>query len=557
MEFHGSDVIAGCLKRVGITHVFGLVGIPVTPIAFALQDIGVRFIATRHENAAGYAACGQSYMTNCKLPGICLVTGGPGLINALSGLAHATVNRIPLITLAGAPAAAEMNKGCFQDLDACNLMDPLRSQVVKKVFKFTTLQSICEVLNQAIILSLRPPQGGVLITIPANLITTPVAVPTALERGIAIPSRLRPALTVDDRDMILTAIKAAKAPLVVIGKGVHIAEAGSEAKKFIDLCQLPFLTTPMGRGAVSDDSPYCVSAARSKALRSADCVLCLGARLNWMLHFGDPPRWSSNAKFFVIDVVKTSSSDPNKIYILADLKDALSRLNVGWKEGNYSLSQEAKTGNKKLFDSARNRNYRQCWVSQRGMLTYAGAFTAIAKAMEKNKALAYSIVVAEGSKTLDISRSMLPVPVKRLDCGTWGTMGIGVPYSLAASLTHMTYPILAVIGDSAIGFALAELETLVRYKCKNVIIIVLNNGGIYNGEVNPHYPPLPTELSHTTKYHEVMIGLGGQGTEARNMAQLEMALSSITHNCGPLLIHVWIDPKDPEGGTSSGYHPKR
>lgn len=297
-------------------------------------------------------------------------------------------------------------------------------------------------------------------------------------------------------------IKTAKAPLVVIGKGAAYAKAELEIRELVDRSRLPFLPTPMGKGVVADSHPLNTASARSTALKEADVVLLLGARLNWILHFGDPPKWNPSAVFIQVDISAAEiglNRGSASLSVIGDLRLVVPQLirALGSWFFNPTVSLYAQH-----LTIAKSKNSRL--ASEKASvdtlpMTYARAFSTIERTLQRLSPVESGgiVYVSEGANTMDISRSIFPVshPRLRLDAGTHATMGIGLGYAIAAHAAYNSYPaeatsgpagrkkIVALEGDSAFGFSAMEVETMARYEM-DILIFVMNNSGVYHGDSN-------------------------------------------------------------------------
>ena len=266
----GAVLIARAFHELGVKVIFGLVGIPVVQIAEEAIALGIRFIAFRNEQAASYAATAYGYLTG--KPGVCLVVGGPGVLHAMAGIGNSFANAFPTLFLGGSSETHLVTKGAFQEMDAIALLTPHVKIAVR-----TGLDSIPQSITNAYKTSWYGRGGPTFIDLPADVIqgkgeeTTAYVVPAPPRSG-ADPAKI---------NVIANLLKSANAPLVIVGKGAAYAQAENTIRRLIHQTKIPFLPTPMGKGVLPDSHPSNASTARSTALKEADVVLILGARLNW------------------------------------------------------------------------------------------------------------------------------------------------------------------------------------------------------------------------------------------------------------------------------------
>lgn len=225
-------------------------------------------------------------------------------------------------------------------------------------------------------------------------------------------------------EQAVSLLMKAERPLVIVGKGSAYARAENEIRELISNTNLPFLATPMGKGVVPDNSPNSIAPARSLALLKADVVLLLGARLNWMLHFGRLPRYSPDVKVIQVDsyAEELNNSVKSAVAIQSDIKPAVIGIVNGLKKNNFRFDKSRSWWtdlNKKCED---NRKSVQATVGDTSPpLNYYTVFYHLQELLPEN-----CLIVSEGANTMDIGRTMLPnnLPRHRLDAGTFGTMGV-------------------------------------------------------------------------------------------------------------------------------------
>uniref|UniRef100_A0A2K6FMZ7 2-hydroxyacyl-CoA lyase n=1 Tax=Propithecus coquereli TaxID=379532 RepID=A0A2K6FMZ7_PROCO len=454
-QVSGAKVIAQALKTQGVEYMFGIVGIPVTEIAVAAQELGIRYIGMRNEQA----------------PGVCLVVSGPGLIHALGGMANANMN-------------------CWYT-ECC--MSP-----------------------------------------PVSMAETPAVC------------------------MAASVIRNAKQPLLIIGKGAAYAHAEENIRKLVEQCKLPFLPTPMGKGVVPDNHPNCVGAARSRALQFADVIVLLGARLNWILHFGLPPRYRPDVKFIQVDICAEELGNNVRpaVTLLGDINAVTKQLLEEFDKIPWQYPPESKWWKTLREKMKSNEAASKELASQKSLpMNYYTVFYHVQEQLPRD-----CFIVSEGANTMDIGRTVLQnyLPRHRLDAGTFGTMGVGLGFAVAAAvLAKDRSPgqrVICVEGDSAFGFSGMEVETICRYNLP-IILLVVNNNGIYQGFDTDTWKEMlksqdatiaapPVCLLPNSRYEQVMTAFGGKGYFVQTPEELQKSLrQTLADTTKPSLINIMIEPQ--------------
>ncbi|KAM6450161.1 2-hydroxyacyl-CoA lyase 1 isoform 5-T5 [Liasis olivaceus] len=473
----GAQLIAEALKTQNIEYMFGIVGVPVTEVAIAAQANGIKYIGMRNEQAASYAASAVGYLT--ARPGVCLVVSGPGLVNALAGMANANVNCWPLVVIGGSSDRNQETMGAFQEfpqVEACRLYS-------KFSVRPSSLEAIPAVIEKAVRTSIYGRPGACYIDIPGDFVNMTVNKSSVkyIDCCPAPPISMAEEMTISKAVSFLL---HSKKPLLIIGKGAAYSRAENSIRKLVDQCGLPFLPTPMGKGVVPDNHPYCVAAARSRALQYADVIVLLGARLNWILHYGLPPRFQPDVKVIQVDICAEELGNNVKpaAALLGDIKavteQLLDQLNKKlWKypsDTDWWRNLRAKMQSNEAASKALS-------LQKQLPMNYYTVFQHVRDLLPKD-----CILISEGANTMDIGRTMLPnyLPRHRLDAGTFGTMGVGLGFAIAAATVTKTHNpeqrVVCIEGDSAFGFSGMEVETICRHNLP-IIIIIINNNGIYNG----------------------------------------------------------------------------
>src|SRR5579859_1902394 len=294
-EVDGATLIARSLKRQGINHLFGVVGFLITTIAAAAQKEGVAYLGMRNEQSAAYAAGAYGYLTG--RPGACIVVTGPGVVHGLAGLADAQQNCWPMILIGGASETYRGGMGAFQEERQVLIASPF----CKFAHAIESVRRIPYYVEMAVRNAIYGRPGACYLDMPDDIITGKCEESDAVEVA-KCPDPPRMVAPQENIEAALNLLERAERPLVLVGKGMAWSRAEDEVRSFIERTQLPFLRSPMGKGVMPDDHPLSVAAARTLALQSADVVFLMGARFNWIFHFGLPPRFAKDVKVVQLDI---------------------------------------------------------------------------------------------------------------------------------------------------------------------------------------------------------------------------------------------------------------
>ena len=533
----GATLMAQSLKAQGVDYMFGIVGFPVPGIAAAAQKVGITFIGMRNEQSASYAAQAASYLTGRTQA--CLVVSGPGVIHAFAGLANARENCWPMLLIGGASPTYQNGMGAFQEERQTELAAPY----CKYAHEIDRVERIPYYVEQAVRTSLSGRPGPVYLNFPDDVIRAEAEADKVPEAAPFSPPT-RPLADPNNVERALDALESAENPLVIVGKGMAWARAEDAVRHFIERTQLPFLASPMGKGVMPDDHPLSVGAARSTALKEADVVFLMGARLNWIMHFGLPPRFKPGVRIVQLDIEQEEigRNVPAEVALVGDGKAVMGQLNQGL--GNRQWFYPADTAWRGILKEKAQANadaVRPMIEDDSSPMNYYRAYRDIVEWLPQD-----AIIIGEGANTMDIGRTQMPnhAPRHRLDAGTYGTMGIGLGFAVAAAVTRPDQPIVSVQGDSAFGFSGMEMETMIRYGLP-VKLIVLNNGGIGGGvgplEEGQTVPP--GVLTYGARYEGMLEALGGKGFYVEDPADLRSALDEAMAFDGPALVNVPLNPK--------------
>jgi len=542
----GFHLVVDALKANDVDTIYGIVGIPITDLARVAQASGIRYIGFRQEASAGNAAAAAGFLT--RRPGVCLTTSGPGFLNGLPALANATTNCFPMIQISGSSdrAIVDLQRGDYQDLDQLNAARPF----AKAAYRIGRIEDIGRGVARAIRTAVSGRPGGVYLDIPGEILgqaMDAVAAADTVWRVIDPAPRQLPAPEAVER--ALGVLAQARRPLIVLGKGAAYAQADNMIRAFVEATGIPFLPMSMAKGLLPDSHPQSAAAARSLAIARADAVLLVGARLNWLLGHGESPQWSADAKFVQVDIAASEfdSNQPTAAPLTGDVGSVMSALcdAVATRPITAPVEWTAELADRRARNDAR---MSERLAEDPHPMRFYNALGAIRSVLQDNRDV---YVVNEGANALDLARNVvdMELPRHRLDTGTWGVMGIGMGYAIAAAV-ETGKPVVAIEGDSAFGFSGMEIETICRYRLP-VTVVILNNGGVYRGDEAPHgADPAPTVLNARARHELIAEAFGGKGYHVDTPSELRTALVEAIASGAPSIIDCELDPA---AGTESGH----
>jgi oxalyl-CoA decarboxylase len=545
----GFHLVIDALKLNGINTIYGVPGIPITDLGRNAQAAGMRVLSFRHEQNAGNAAAIAGFLT--KKPGICLTVSAPGFLNGLTALANATTNCFPMVLISGSSEReiVDLQQGDYEEMDQLAIAKPL----CKAAFRVLHAADIGIGVARAIRAALAGRPGGVYLDLPAKLFSQVMDAEAGARSLVKVvdpaPAQI-PAPAAAKR--ALDILRGGKRPLIILGKGAAYAQADDAIRAFIEKSGVPFLPMSMAKGLLPDTHPQCAGAARSTVLKDSDVVMLIGARLNWLLSHGKGKTWGEpgSKKFIQVDI-EPKEMDSNVAIVaplVGDIGSCVSAL-VEAMGNNWPAPPSEWVG---AINARKEENIAKMaarLMKNTAPMDFHSALGALRTVIKERPD---TILVNEGANTLDLARGVIDIykPRKRLDVGTWGVMGIGMGFAVAAAV-ESGKPVLAVEGDSAFGFCGMEVETICRYKLP-VCVVVFNNNGIYRGtDVNPGggSDPATTAFVKDARYEKIMEAFGGAGVHVTTPDELSRAVNQALDSGKPTLINAIIDPA---AGTESG-----
>src|SRR3954470_13340417 len=549
----GFQLVIDALKLNGIDTIYGLPGLPITDLTRRAQADGLRVLSFRHEQNAGYAASIAGFLT--QKPGICLTVSAPGFLNGLNALAHATVNCFPMILISGSSEReiVDLQQGDYEEMDQLAIAKP----VAKAAYRVLHADDIGVGIARAIRAAVSGRPGGVYLDLPAKLFAQSIDAQLGRKTLIKVidpaPKQI-PAPEAVQRALDL--LRGAKKPLIILGKGAAYAQADADIRSLVERTGIPYLPMSMAKGLLPDTHEQCASAARSFVLPAADVVMLIGARLNWLLSHGKGKTWGGKSakdwggqKFIQVDI-SPQEADSNVRIDAPVVGDIASCVSAMLKEMGAS-GPKAPADWLNAVSDKKKANVAKMAETLAKNPTPMNFHSALNVVRDIVKAHPDAMLVNEGANALVFTRSIVDMykPRKVIDLGTWGIMGVGMGYCVAAAV-ETKQQVIAIEGDSAFGFSGMEVETICRYDLP-VCIVVMNNNGVYKGtDADPTgRDPAPTVFVKGARYDKLIEAFGGVGAHVTTPAELRKAMAEALRSRKPTLINAVIDET---AGTESG-----
>lgn len=546
----GMRVLAMSLHKIGVDKMYGLVGIPVTEVAYIAQEEGIKFVGFRHEQQAGMAAATHGFLT--KTPGVLLTVSSLGFLNGLTSTINATVNCYPMIQISGSSDrdTVDMQQGAYEELDQFAVARPL----VKAAYRVNKPEDIPTAVVRSYRAAISGRPGGVYLDM---TVASLGGVIDADKANALIDAMIPPvdpvAEVAPNADSVKRAadlIAGARKPVFLLGKGAAYAQVDDKIRNLIESTGIPYYPMSMAKGLLPDNHPLSALSARSTIMKEADVVVLVGARLNWLLSRGHG-KWNPDGKFVQLDIdpVEIDCNRHIAAPVVGDLGlslDALSAALAGCK-----LSADPQWVKEiQAITVAKNASFAKRLEPQTVPMTHWSALSAAKKVIEANPDV---ILVNEGANTLDDTRDAIDMslPRHRIDCATWAIMGMGMGSAFGAAVATGKQ-VVAIEGDSAFGFSGMDFSTICRFNLP-VTVCIFNNGGIYNGigvSLSNDGDPAPTTLDVKARYDKLAEAFGAQNYYVTTPAEFATALTEAIASKKPCLIDVQLAA---DSGKESGH----
>ena len=527
----GSYLISRTLKEEGVDTLFYLMGGPNFDIVMAAEDLGIRCIDFRHEQAAAFAA--HAYARVTGKPGVCTAASGPGTLNLLTGVYTAAIDCAPMVILGGAGPVHDIGREAFQEVDQVGVMEPM----MKWVHQTTHAARYPEVVSMAFRKATSGRPGPVYIDCGADVLYEEI------EEEDAIPPyraerRTRPAAQDGVVKETIDMLAASERPMIFAGGGAFFSGAADELTKFVDLTSTPFYTAPMSRGLVPEDHVVSFQAARSTAMRETDFVLVVGTRMNWMVQYGH--RFNRDAKIVQIDIDESELGHNRDIDlgIVGDAKAVMAQLLAEAQNRDADWAGRLESDWIVTLRDVEDRRAQQGTAllnSDQTPMHPLRLCKEIREFLDRD-----AILSVDGNEILHFGRQSIPtfVPGHRLNSGVTGTMGVGLPYGIGAKLAKPDKQVLVLHGDGSMGMNAMELDTCVRHNIP-VVTVISNNAG-WTARTPDHRKP-GRELGFTN-FDGMARELGGYGEKVEDPNEIKPALKRAFDSGKPAVINAIVEP---------------
>lgn len=534
MSIHASQLVGQALKRQGVETMFFLMGGPMFTAESASVAQGIRAIDVRHEQAAAMMA--HAYARVLNRAGVCMAASGPAALNFGTALATSLVDCTPVVAIGGASTLKELGTGAFQEFDQVAAMRPL-TKWAERVFE---ARRIPELVNKAFMMAVSGKPGPVYLDLPADVLHQQVEEDTIVWPEYNEGARL--VRTMGDPAMVERAVSLlaqARQPIVLSGSGANWSDAAPALRAFVDSTGIPFYTTPQGRGAIPEDHEYCYLTARNIAFREADCVLIVGTRINYVISHARAPRFSEHARFIRIDIdpAEIASTAQLDVGLVGDARRIVEQLNAA-NDGRIRPERFA-AWRKRLAEAHRERHAAQ----EINLGTDQVPIHPLRLCKEIRDFIdREAILVVDGQEILNYGRQSIPcfAPRHRLNSGTFGTMGVGLPYAIGAQVARPDRQVVCLHGDGSFGINAMEIDTAVRHRLPVITVISLNAGWMSD----PKRMWVGRDLGFT-RYDRMAEALGCHAEYVEEPRDIRPALQRASAAAGrgvPAVVNVKTDP---------------
>ena len=528
-----SYLIAHFLKERDVDRVFSLCGGHIMPIWDSLHDLGIRIVDVRDERAAVHMAHAHGELTGQL--GVAVVTAGPGMTNAVTGIANAYVSRVPLLIISGVPPRPQQGMGALQSIPQVDMV----RFITRYARTISRAEHVLRELDEAVAYAEGHcgEPGPAFLDFPTDVLRENIPDPLIDSMHFGAPEHafIRP--SAEKIKAAVALLTKSKRPLVISGRGAR--NAGKSLLRFLDVFRCIYLDTPESRGLIPEDHPLFMPAMRGRAMREADLVFTVGRSLDFQLAYGSKAVFP-DAHFIRAGTTRSELRGNRRAEVelfgspIAVLDSLVEILKGNITEPDHEWIEEMQVADRKNRENLIQK-MREIPPGKEGAMHPYRLLGCVREKLPAN-----AIVIADGGDFLSFTRIAL-TGTTYLDCGPFGCLGVGVPFGIAASLAFPDRSVVVMTGDGSFGFNAIELDTCRRHGAR-VVFIVANNSG-WNIERNDQKLSyggriVGTELEGCD-YAGLAQSLGVRGERIENPEELPGALDSAFNN-PPALLDVVV-----------------
>ena len=534
MGVHGGKLAARALKEAGVEVIFTLSGGHIMPLYDGCREQGIKIVDVRHEQAAVHAADAWARCNPGKI-GVAAITAGPGATDGVTGIANAWRANSPILVFGGQGPFDNLRRGSLQEMDHIGVMRPI-TKYVDAVYQ---THRIPEYVELAIRHAVSGIPGPAYLEIPMDIFMGEVDEATAPVPKIRTePPRLSP-----DRDEVQRALEIlqnAKRPMLMAGTSVKWSRAAAEMNRFIAATHIPTYTNGMARGSVPPETPEFLVRSRRDALQKIDCIFLAGTLLDFRMRFGQSI--PADAKIIQADMDATliGQNRQTDVPLVGNLACTFDQLVEEMERQNVTLDFSGWRDELREIENAAEEKVQANLASDEVPVDPQRMCRDVRDWLDT---LNQPIVIGDGGDIVATAAKI--IPVKReggwMDPGPLGTLGVGMPFALAAQLANPDKRVVIVYGDGSFGLNGFEYDTAVRFNLP--IIGVVGNDGAWGQMMRPQngiYGFTDATLLNYTRYDKVVEALGGHGEQVERPEELRPALERAAASGKPALVNVVI-----------------
>jgi len=530
---HGGKLAGKALKQAGVDCVFTLSGGHIMPIYDGCLDQGIRIVDVRHEQAAVHAADAWARLHPGRV-GCALLTAGPGATDGVTGIANAWRANSPILVIGGQGPLVNMRRGSLQEMDHLSVMRP----ITKWAEACYSTDRIGEYIEEAIRYALAGNPGPSYLEIPMDVLFGQID----LDR-VPCPAPIAPCGVRPERSQVkraLDLLSQARSPMVMAGTGVKWSQGAPALNRFLAATKMPCYCNGMGRGSVAHDSPYFFNRTRRDYLEQTDCVLLAGSLLDFRMRFGQSIPADAKIVQMDLDATLIGHNRPADLGLVGNIGLTFDTLLEIMREQDLTLDWSSVVEQWRAKEAEEEEKLAGQLNSDEVPIDPMRLCKEIADFVDDDM-----ILIGDGGDIVAKAAKVLPVPKNGLwmDPGPLGTLGVGMPFALAAQLAHPDKRVLIIYGDGSFGLNGFEFDTAVRFGLP--IVGVIGNDHAWGQMMRPQINmygeerTVATELA-PTRYDKVVEALGGHGELVTEPAEIRPALERAFASGKAACINVMI-----------------